>query len=265
MTGSIETIRDMVRKKTIHREGREGGRRITLFPSENTFEAINAFGKSIDDEKLIIDNTWLRGESLVASIIFFIIDSYFVDLLFDVIFSIKEFDDVILLAMVLSVSLLFGILGIKYLLRPKRRFTFNRLTGIVDVPKRGFKGWRGATRAVRYEETDFVIAGWRSFYTSIDDPGTPFLFRPPLFYSFDRTGTTLYEAGNFIDWFMDKNRQLPPGKELDPYRMKDYLRREAEGFPEPLYPASVKIPDRKINPAMKEEIKKIKKTKKTSK
>ena len=27
------------RKKIIHREGREGGRRITLFPSENTFEA----------------------------------------------------------------------------------------------------------------------------------------------------------------------------------------------------------------------------------
>ena len=56
------------RKKTICNEGREGGRRITRYPSENTFEAINAYGKRIDDEKLIIDNTWLRGESLVASI-----------------------------------------------------------------------------------------------------------------------------------------------------------------------------------------------------
>ena len=262
MTGSIETIRDMVRKKTIHREGREGGRRITLFPSENTFEAICVGKKSIDDEKLIIDNTLPRIGSFVLGISALIIDSHFVYIFFGVLFSIKEFDDVILLAMVLSVSLLIGIWGIKYILRPIRRFTFNRLTGLVDVPKRGYKGWRGATRAVRYEETDFVIAGWRSFYTSIDDPGTPFLFRPALFYSFDRTGTTLYEAGNFIDWFMDKNRQLPPGKELDPYRMKDYLRREAEGFPEPLYPALVKIPDRKINPAMKEEIKKTKKTSK---
>lgn len=248
------------RKKTICNEGREGGRRITRYPSENTFEAINAYGKRIDDEKLIIDNTWLRGESLVASIALLIADSYFVDIFFDILLSIKYSDDLPVLAIALSISLFFGILGIKYLLRPKRRFTFNRLTGIVEVPKRGYKGWRGATRAVRYEETDFVIAGWRSFYTSIDDPGTPFLFRPPLFYSFDKTGTTLYEAGSFIDWYMDKNRQLPPGKELDPYRMKDYLRREAEGFPEPLYPAFVKIPDRKINPTVKVEIKKTKKT-----
>ena len=41
--------------------------------------------------------------------------------------------------MVLSVSLLIGIWGIKYILRPIRRFTFNRLTGLVDVPKRDTK------------------------------------------------------------------------------------------------------------------------------
>lgn len=247
-------------KKTIYSEGREGGRRITLLPSENTFEAICADKKSIDDEKMIIDNTLDRTGSFIFGIACLIIDSYFVYIFLGVLFSIKEFDDVILLVMVLSVTLLIGSWGIKYILRPIRRFTFNRLTGIVEVPKRGYKGWRGATRAVRYEETDFVIAGWRSFYTSIDDPETPFLFRPILFHSFDKTGTTLYEAGSFIDWYMDKNRQLPPGKELDPYRMKDYLRREAEGFPEPLYPALVKIPDRKINPTVKVEIKKTKKT-----
>ena len=248
------------RKKTICNEGREGGRRITRYPSENTFEAINAYGKRIDDEKLIIDNTLPRIGSFVLGMSFLIADSYFVNIFFDILLSIKYSDDLPVLAIALFISLLIGSWGIKYLLRPKRRFTFNRLTGIVEVPKRGYKGWRGATRAVRYEETDFVIAGWRSFYTSIDDPGTPFLFRPPLFYSFDKTGTTLYEAGSFIDWYMDKNRQLPPGKELDPYRMKDYLRREAEGFPEPLYPAFVKIPDRKINPTVKVEIKKTKKT-----
>ena len=248
------------RKKTICNEGREGGRRITRYPSENTFEAINAYGKRIDDEKLIIDNTLPRIGSFVLGMSFLIADSYFVNIFFDILLSIKYSDDLPVLAIALSISLFFGILGIKYLLRPKRRFTFNRLTGIVEVPKRGYKGWRGATRPIRYEEIDFVIAGWRSFYTSIDDPGTPFLFRPPLFYSFDKTGTTLYEAGSFIDWYMDKNRQLPPGKELDPYRMKDYLRREAEGFPEPLYPAFVKIPDRKINPTVKVEIKKTKKT-----
>ena len=254
----------MVRKKTIHREGREGGRRITLFPSEKTFEAICVGKKSIDDEKLIIDNTLPRKGSFVLGLVFLVMGIWYIYKLWIPFIAEPDYN-IFLIILIVGPPLGFIIWGIKYLLRPIRRFTFNRLTGIVDVPKRGYKGWRGATRAVRYEETDFVIAGWRSFYTSIDDPGTPFLFRPALFYSFDRTGTTLYEVGNFINWFMDKNRQLPPGKELDPYRMKDYLRREAEGFPEPLYPASVKIPDRKINPAMKEEIKKIKKTKKASK
>jgi hypothetical protein len=42
---------------------------------------------------------------------------------------------------------------------------------------------------------------------------------------------------------MDKNRPLPPGKELDPYRQKDYERRKAEGFPKPLYPSNIKIPE----------------------
>ena len=46
---------------------------------------------------------------------------------------------------------------------------------------------------------------------------------------------------SFIVWYMDKNRPLPPGKVFDPYRKRDYERRKAEGFPEPLYESWISI------------------------
>ncbi|WP_158237257.1 hypothetical protein [Aquimarina sp. MAR_2010_214] len=41
---------------------------------------------------------------------------------------------------------------------------------------------------------------------------------------------------NFIFWYMDKNRPLPPDRIFDEYRQQDYERRKAEGFPRPLQP-----------------------------
>ena len=46
---------------------------------------------------------------------------------------------------------------------------------------------------------------------------------------------------SFIVWYMDKNRPLPPGKVFDPYRKRDYERRKAEGFLEPLYESWISI------------------------
>ena len=48
---------------------------------------------------------------------------------------------------------------------------------------------------------------------------------------------------SFIVWYMDKNRSLPPGKLFDPYRKRDYERRKAEGFPEPLYESWIGNPE----------------------
>jgi hypothetical protein len=42
---------------------------------------------------------------------------------------------------------------------------------------------------------------------------------------------------------MDKNRPLPPCKELDPYRERDFERRKAEGFPLPLYISQIHTPE----------------------
>ena len=52
---------------------------------------------------------------------------------------------------------------------------------------------------------------------------------------------TPIKSWSFIVWYMDKNRPLPPGKVFDPYRQKDYERRKAEGFPEPLYESWISI------------------------
>ena len=57
------------------------------------------------------------------------------------------------------------------------------------------------------------------------------------------TGHTAYEDLSFLLWYMDKNRPLPPGTAFDPYRQKDFDRRKAEGFPNPLFPARFETPE----------------------
>ncbi|MFK8269443.1 hypothetical protein ACI76B_11710, partial [Capnocytophaga cynodegmi] len=53
----------------------------------------------------------------------------------------------------------------------------------------------------------------------------------------------LDEFWDFVVWYMDKNRPLPPGTAFDPYREADYQRRKAEGFPKPLYYSYVETPE----------------------
>lgn len=228
---------------------------IACMPTENTYEEMPVGNKYIDDKILIIDNTLPRKTSYIFGAILIIIAAFYTYYVGEAYLLEPELDIIILL-LITNPPLVFGIHGIKYLHNPIRKFTFHRLTGMVDVPKRGYKGWKGATNTVDYLQLDFVNAGWRSFYTSVNYPNAPFMFSPLLFHSYDGCNTTSREVYAFINWYMDKNRQLPPGKALDPYRMKDYLRREAEGFPEPIYIASkfIKIPDRKIKPEIDEEV-----------
>ncbi|WP_199271504.1 hypothetical protein [Cellulophaga sp. L1A9] len=42
---------------------------------------------------------------------------------------------------------------------------------------------------------------------------------------------------------MDKNRPLPPGDAFDEYRLQDFERRKAEGFPRPGYPSTIPTPE----------------------
>ena len=51
------------------------------------------------------------------------------------------------------------------------------------------------------------------------------------------------EFWNFVVWYMDKNRPLPPGTAFDPYRKEDYKRRRGEGFPPPIYDSYIETPE----------------------
>ena len=53
----------------------------------------------------------------------------------------------------------------------------------------------------------------------------------------------LEEFWEFVVWYMDKNRPLPPGTAFDPYREADFQRRKAEGFPKPLYKSYIPTPE----------------------
>ena len=53
----------------------------------------------------------------------------------------------------------------------------------------------------------------------------------------------LEEFWDFVVWYMDKNRPLPPGTAFDPYREADFQRRKAEGFPKPLYKSYIPTPE----------------------
>ena len=72
-----------------------------------------------------------------------------------------------------------------------------------------------------------------------------------VFYHYNGITGTSISAGDyipirnwsFIVWYMDKNRNLPPGEAFDPYREKDFHRRKAEGFLPPLYKSNIPTGD----------------------
>ena len=53
----------------------------------------------------------------------------------------------------------------------------------------------------------------------------------------------IYAFWEFVVWYMDKNRPLPPGTAFDPYRKEDYKRRRGEGFPPPIYDSYIETPE----------------------
>ena len=53
----------------------------------------------------------------------------------------------------------------------------------------------------------------------------------------------IYAFWEFVVWYMDKNRPLPPGTAFDPYREADFQCRKAEGFPKPLYKSYIPTPE----------------------
>ena len=114
---------------------------------------------------------------------------------------------------------------------PKKILILDRLNGIITFP--GFLYGKPITMS--FEEVLAQIKG-RGY-------GLALLHKNKItFYDFDLQYGPL-RSWSFMVWYMDKNRPLPPGKVFDPYRQKDYERRKAEGFPEPLYQSWIATPE----------------------
>ena len=106
---------------------------------------------------------------------------------------------------------------------------------MVEKPKRWLRSWmKGETITFPFCDDAIIPSGGmdtRSLHLTA--PGGRSMLLMPA---------NMCKELSFLLWYMDRNRPLPPGKRLDPYRTKDYLRRKAEGFPAPLRKAAIRIP-----------------------
>ena len=114
---------------------------------------------------------------------------------------------------------------------PKKILILDRLNGIITFP--GFLYGKAIT--MPFEEVLAQIKG-RGYDLALLHKNKITFYDVILQYEPLR-------SWSFMVWYMDKNRPLPPRKIFDPYRQKDYERRKAEGFPEPLYQSWIATPE----------------------
>ena len=130
-----------------------------------------------------------------------------------------------------------------YYMNRERKLIFDRQRGLVQVPG----SFWNSPQLIRFNELHVVLAlktraqgglylqlfKNKTFADKYLDGGImlPFIF------------AKAYQSWSYWLWYMDKNRPLPPGDALDPYRERDYERRKAEGFPEPLHTSYIKTPE----------------------
>ncbi|MEL0650792.1 hypothetical protein V6246_05115 [Algibacter sp. TI.3.09] len=141
----------------------------------------------------------------------------------------------------LFTSLLF-IIGclhiIYYYTHPKKELILDRMNGNITFPNYFY----GKPFTMPFKD---CLAAWSMKNVGVA-PTTPrlSLLHPNGYTSTDVMGGDVLEDWSFMVWYMDKNRPLPPGTAFDEYRLQDFERRKAEGFPKPLYPGSFATPER---------------------
>ncbi|WP_455593499.1 hypothetical protein [Bacteroides sp.] len=227
---------------------------ITEIPDER---AATLF-KYMDDETLVMDDTPSKTWSAIcvtALSVLLIFLIWGLQLLWEP--EVKKPSDAFGIAMIMFVELVIIVIIVIllyyiafYLYRAKQVITFHRLTGMIEIPKRLFAGWNGATITFPFNDQYITwVPGFGGAMYKLSYPNSR--------ASINFMPGKMRKEFSFILWFMDRNRQLPPCKRLDPYQVKDFLRRESEGFPAPLRHADVKIPSYKTVPLeLKKERKK---------
>lgn len=129
-------------------------------------------------------------------------------------------------------SIIGTLLCILYYFTKKKELILNRMDGTIT-----FSGWLWMKNCTMPFDKAIFAMGQRSVLILLG----PTWF--PTYVVLSGSRVFCYEKLSFMVWYMDKNRPLPPGSAFDPYRQRDFDRRKAEGFPDPLYDSAVPTPE----------------------
>ncbi len=122
---------------------------------------------------------------------------------------------------------------------PKKEIILDRLNGTITFP-----GWmwnKNITMPfnnIKFTHTtggSNMVGAYQLVILRPDKAGSP--------KSFPFPGINCYQDLAYLTWYMDKNRPLPPSKDLDPYRQKDFERRKKAKFEKPLYRSQIPTPE----------------------
>ena len=123
------------------------------------------------------------------------------------------------------------------LFAPYKELILNREEGTISMPC----AFKKENLVISFEEGDGIVK-----FTA-GGGATPDVYLVFLHKNRKKGGhlshSDIYAFWEFVVWYMDKNRPLPPGTAFDPYREADFQRRKAERFPKPLYKSYIPTPE----------------------
>ena len=123
------------------------------------------------------------------------------------------------------------------LFAPYKELILNREEGTISMPR----AFKKENLVISFEEGEGIVK-----FTA-GGGAAPDVYLVFLIKNRKKGGhlshSDIYAFWEFVVWYMDKNRPLPPGTAFDPYREADFQRRKAEGFPKPLYKSYIPTPE----------------------
>ena len=123
------------------------------------------------------------------------------------------------------------------LFAPYKELILNREEGTISMPR----AFKKENVVISFEEGDGIVK-----FTA-GGGAAPDVYLVFLHKNRKKGGhlshSDIYAFWDFVVWYMDKNRPLPPGTAFDPYREADFQRRKAEEFPKPLYKSYIPTPE----------------------